>query len=107
VAKSADTGNGPKMGLCSCIKSYLSTNLRLHQLNYDTRQIELGKNGGNLGIILEKHTTMFFLDMMGETISKISNLSMDELRKDWEDVRKEFEKARTSLQTYRMWAMKL
>ena len=95
------------MGLCEYIRTSLSTHSRLDTTNFEFRQVELGKNGGDIGIIMEQHTTMFFLDMIGETLTKLSNISMDELKRDWREVQKEFDELRTSLQTYRMWAMKI
>jgi hypothetical protein len=95
------------MGARNGIKSFLSANSHISTVISDNRRVQLGKNGGDLGIILEKHTTMFFIDIMGEMLSHFSNISMDKLKQEWKEVQEEFNEEGTSFETYRMWAMKV
>ena len=95
------------MGARSDIKSFLSANPYLSTTISDSRRIQLGKNGGNLGVILAKHTKTFFIDIIGEVLANASNISIDVLKQDWKEVQEEFNESGTSFETYRMWAMKV
>ena len=91
------------MGSRHHIQSLLSAN---PHFNSENRKIHISKNGGHLGTILEQHTTMFFVDVIGEMIANSCNISMNELKRDWKDVQKEFDEMGTSLEVFRMWVMK-
>lgn len=97
------SANGVGMGSRNHIKSILSTNSYFYS---DQKKIYIGKNGGELGVLLEEHTTMFFVNVIGEAIADLNNISMDELKLDWKEVQKEFDETKTSLEIYRMWVMK-
>lgn len=97
------SANGVGMGSRHHIKSILSTNSYFYS---DQKEIYIGKNGGESGILLEDHTTMFFVDIIGEAIAELNNITMDELKRDWKEVQKEFEEVKTSLEIFRMWVMK-
>ncbi|RGB37241.1 S-adenosyl-L-methionine-dependent methyltransferase [Rhizophagus diaphanus] len=97
------SANGVGMGSRNHIKSILSTNSYFYS---DQKEIYIGKNGGESGVLLEDHTTMFFVDIIGEAIAELNNITMDELKRDWKEVQKEFEEIKTSLEIFRMWVMK-
>ncbi|GBC10182.1 hypothetical protein RclHR1_09400004 [Rhizophagus clarus] len=96
--------NGVGMGSRYHIKSLLSS--KSSNYNSDQIKIMVGKNGGKLGVLLEEHTTMFFVNVIGKAIADLNNITMDELKRDWKEVLKEFSETKTSLEIFRIWIMK-
>jgi hypothetical protein len=92
------------MGSRHHIKSLLSEN-SVH-FNSDHRKIQIGKNGGNSGVLLEEHTTTFFVNIIGDAIANLNNISIDDVKRDWKGVQKEFDEVKTTIEIYRMWVMK-
>ena|ERR1043166_3091907 len=96
--------NGDDMRPRDQIKSLFNTNFETTY--FDSKLVPIGKFGGNLGSIIEQHTTMFFNDAIGDEIAKLMNVDADEYSRRWEEVIEELDQRKSICTCYRIWGMK-